>query len=367
MRSPFLFIAGNKPWVCALASALGHEVPVHATTTCDWRIAWKNHPQWPNPSEGSDITFTTKVLPTGYNGVLRPLANPFMRYTVRKWYDTLIEKSQSNEAWVVTTRPFTTPWLASIPNSQIIYYNLDDYTLYRPQRADRVKTLEEKLVTKANLVICLSKHQTQQLSERYSVDGKKVRHFPLGVNEGFLNPAPEEQPKSDTVGYIGNLSDRVDWFLVEKVVKRCPDLSFVFVGRTQSEERGSWAKARKRVFSCDHVEHVGFVPQSEVVDYYWSFAVNWVPYDVEHPFNIAACPTKIMDSLGSGRPVVSTSTPEFTLYPEWVSIADTPSETVEVLHKQASRHNPSRNLDQVNFAEKHTWKQRAKQLLTWLD
>jgi hypothetical protein len=49
------------------------------------------------------------------------------------------------------------------------------------------------------------------------------------------------------------------------------------------------------------------VPQEEVTRYYWSSAVNWVPYDLNHPFNQAACPTKIMDSLGSGRPTTGSA------------------------------------------------------------
>jgi len=103
-----------------------------------------------------------------------------------------------------------------------------------------------------------------------------------------------------------------------------------------------------------------------VVKYYWASAVNWVPYDTDHPFNRAACPTKIMDSLASGRPVVGTSTPEFTLYPDWIDLADTPDALATALYETANSHDPVRNVAQVQFAARHTWEHRATQLLYWL-
>jgi glycosyltransferase involved in cell wall biosynthesis len=359
-------VAGNKPWVFALANALGHEAPAHATTFCDWRVYWRHAPSWPDPDAESDLECTTRVFPTGYAGTLEPLFRPYLRSLVRRW-DRELASSASSAPWVVTTRPYTAPWLEAVPDERLIYYNLDDYALYRPERADKNRRQEETLLRRARLTICLSQTQVEALSGRHPDRADQIRHFPLGVSRAFLNPEPEAPPDAKTVGYVGNLGDRVDWPFVDAVAERCPNLRFVFVGRAEdTDESEEWIQARSRVLARENVEHVGYVPQQDVPRYYWSFATTWIPYDTDHPFNRAACPTKIMDGLGSGRPVVSTSVPECTLYPDWIDIADTPVEMADRLHERAARHDPERARAQVNAAAEHVWPERARTLRRWL-
>ena len=45
-----------------------------------------------------------------------------------------------------------------------------------------------------------------------------------------------------------------------------------------------------------------------------AFDVCLIPYRPDHPFNRVCCPTKIMDYMGTGRPIVSTALPECRLY-----------------------------------------------------
>ena len=47
-----------------------------------------------------------------------------------------------------------------------------------------------------------------------------------------------------------------------------------------------------------------------------------MPYACDHPFNTACSPTKIMDGMGSGRPIVATSIPECRLYAHLFDVAD---------------------------------------------
>ena len=54
----------------------------------------------------------------------------------------------------------------------------------------------------------------------------------------------------------------------------------------------------------------------------WKKAICLIPYIVDHPFNQACSPTKIMDCMGTGRPVVSTSIPECRLYEHLFHVAD---------------------------------------------
>jgi glycosyltransferase involved in cell wall biosynthesis len=153
---------------------------------------------------------------------------------------------------------------------------------------------------------------------------------------------------------------------VDAVAETCSDLRFRFAGRleegTDPDGTVDWERRRAHALERSNVEHLGRIPQDEVVDVYWTSAVNWIPYDAAHPFNEASCPTKIMDALASGRPLVSTAVPECELYPEWIDIADTPEAMSKALRravKPSGAHSPQA---QVRFAKNHTWEHRADEL-----
>jgi hypothetical protein len=132
----------------------------------------------------------------------------------------------------------------------------------------------------------------------------------LGVLEQFVNSDPDRTPEPKTVGYVGNLGHRVDWALVDAVAETCSDLRFRFAGELEEgadpDGNVDWERRRAHALERSNVEHLGRIPQDDVVEVYWTSAVNWIPYDAAHPFNEASCPTKIMDALASGRSLVST-------------------------------------------------------------
>ena len=364
---PFLFLSANTRWVYALAEALSETAHVHAVRMHDWRTYWKNKPSWPTVNPRETLERTQKVLPTGYAGRLEWMARPFMQRMVNRWRRDLREKSGEDPV-VVAPYPYLAPWVRDVPRERLVYYNLDAYTLYRPNRAEQIRKREAELVEGAGLTICLSQHQVEALQGRHPAHADRITHFPLGVLEAFLNPHPQRSPTPNTVGYVGNLTDRVDWAFVRNVAERCSDLRFRFAGGIKElengDEKSNWRTQREAAFQLPNVEHLGRIPQDDVTELYWNAAVNWIPYDSDHPFNEASCPTKIMDAIASGRPVVRIDIPECRLYPEWISIVDTVEEAVDQLRASAGDPPLSEHTRrQVAFAKKHTWPQRRDELL----
>jgi glycosyltransferase involved in cell wall biosynthesis len=367
-RRPFLFLSANTPWVYALAHRLGADGPVQAVRVFDWGVYYGQRPTWPPGPPSARLTRTTRLMPTGYTGLLEPLVRPFAQWFVRRWSRALQAEGGGAAPVVVAPYPYLAPWVRRVPGHRLVYYNLDDYVLYRPARAATITAQEDELVRRAHRTVCLSQHQVEALRARHPRHADRIHHFPLGVTEAFLNPAPGAPPAPRTVGYVGNLSDRVDWPLVNATAARCPDLTFRFVGGADPDARATpWERARAEAFRRPNVDYVGRVPQADVTTHYWSFAVNWIPYDAAHPFNRASCPTKIMDGLGSGRPMVSTPVPECALYPDWIRLAATPGAMAEALHAARTQATPARAAAQVAFARRHTWTHRAATFRRLLD
>jgi len=364
---PFLVLSANTPWVHALAEKLAYEVPGHAVRFYDWRVYWREQPEWPEIDDESKLRRTLRVMPTGYAGRLEWLARPFLRRMIDGWRADLRDQT-SREPYVVAPYPYLAPWVRNVPARRLIYYNLDDYVQYRPARREKIRGKEEKIIERAHRTVCLARYQVERFREWHPEHAGRIHHFPLGVVEGFVNRAPDPPLEPKTVTYVGNMTDRVDWSFVDEVVERCTDLTFRFVGGIDQAPGAEepWRVARRRVLGQENVKAVGRVSQSEVVKYYWESGANWIPYDPDHPFNVASCPTKIMDGLASGRPLVSTPVPECTLYPDWVDVADAPDAMAALLRKQASTHNPDRARRQVAFARQHTWGRRADTLRAML-
>lgn len=368
----FLFLVANTPWVYALAEALGTEYPTHATRFYDWLNYGRLRPTW-NQTASSQLMRSLKVLPPGYVGHLEPLFRPYLQWQVQQW-SCQLQSTAGVFPWVVVPYPFSAPWVRHLPSDRLIYYNLDDYSHYQPSRKPQIFAQEAELVERSPLTLCLSQFQVETLQKRYPHRAAMIHHFPLGVAEDFINPDIGRAPETNTVGYIGNLIDRVDWQLIYQVAHACPDLTFVFVGGlhdfsgdTQSQP---WKTERAKALALSNVRHIEKVAQSEVARYYWSFAVNWIPYDIHHSFNLASCPTKVMDGIASSRPVLSTNIPECRLYPEWIRVFYSVEEAITLLRQQlteaATATGQEKQQQQRQFALQQTWQHRAKTLVSLL-
>jgi teichuronic acid biosynthesis glycosyltransferase TuaH len=358
---PVLVLAANAPWVYALAQCLADHTPVTALRLHDLANHRRLKPQWPETA--SAVNRVSIVMPQGHAGTLEPLFRPLMRALVAGEQRRLRRMTGSDPV-VVAPYPYLAPWVRGVPRDRLVYYNLDEYPFYEPARKQRILQQESELVARAALTVCLSVHQVKTLQARNSMHADRIRHFPLGVLEDFLNPEPERPPLPGSVGYVGNLSDRVDWKFVAAVAGLMPDATFHIVGRVDSEPDGAgWRATRKKALAMPNVVYEGEVPQAQVREHYWRYAVNWMPYDTRHGFNIASCPTKIMDALAGGRPFVSTDIPEVRLYPDRIHVVAGPEAAAERLRALLSGAISHNARAQVAFAEGQTWPVRALQFL----
>lgn len=376
-RLRLLFLGANTAWVYALAEELataGRNVA--AISTFDYRNYRRLRPSWPARERPPRLQRELWVFPPGYVGNLAPIFAPIMRSRLARALSRLAAgQPRDSRPWVVAPYPWFVGALRGVPDERLIYYNLDDYVLYKPTRSATILKQESELVHRAALTLCLSRRQAQTLRSRFPKRADRIRHFPLGVVANLLNPKPEISPDGRVVGYIGNLTDRVDWRLVYDVASRLPEVEFHFVGAVErSASRAvpaTWESERTAALALPNVRQIGPVPQEEVGRYYCNFAMNWMPYLTDHPFNQASCPTKIMDGLASGRPVLSTDLPECRLYPDWLSIIHTAEEAASqiggLLDQSPSPAAREASQRQVTFVrEHHTWLSRAELFESWL-
>ena len=305
----YVVLGANTPWVYALTEALAQTHLATAIRVYDWHTYRRTKVRWTPNQVPYRLSRQSWLYPPGYLGAFRAL---FSRIIARRLRKTLAQTAGNapQNTWLIAPYPWLAPPEIPVAWPNLVYYNLDDYAIYRPERAATTRLQEGRTIQQSRLVICLAEKQVHHFQSLPGVRPDAIRHFPLGVTADLLAP-DGIQVKADTVAYVGNLGDRVDWQLVVEVARNLTGVRFDFLGKldelTGGGSRLDWLHWRSEAFRLPNIQHQPTVPQDQVGNYYWSAGLNWIPYDVGHPFNIASCPTKIMDGLASAPPSLKRS------------------------------------------------------------
>ena len=75
-----------------------------------------------------------------------------------------------------------------------VYYNIDDYTLYWPERAQQIRELERATVLAADVTICVSRLRADELIAAIPEAAGRIHHVPHGTPTPFLAQQPLIQP-----------------------------------------------------------------------------------------------------------------------------------------------------------------------------
>jgi glycosyltransferase involved in cell wall biosynthesis len=271
------------------------------------------------------------VLPSGWMKSypkigMRPIAR-----AVRAWRE---EHAADLELTLVVTYPHYLYLYQMLEVDRLIYLNIDDYSLYWPKHAKIIENLEREIVAKADLTVCVSRSRRELLRDRNPAFAERIEHHPHGLpaaRAGFVStdrpaelPLDLSQIPRPVLGFVGSLEDRLDWRLLDRLACELPHASIVLIGdrpRTDRiEER--WIEDVRKLETRPNVRFLGRRANDQIARYIQAFDICLIPYRVDHPFNLACCPTKIIDYMGTGRPIVSTALPECLLYREYFDVAD---------------------------------------------
>ncbi|MFM7130604.1 MAG: glycosyltransferase [bacterium] len=264
----------------------------------------------------------------------RPLAR-----AGRRWLEENQIRSENNSIWA--TYPFYLELVDQLQPSRLVYYNLDDYELYWPGQRNRVREWEAKIITKADFTVCVATSQAEKFRALYPARADRIFHLPHASPEWTIPSEPQLLPRSlpdlfadiprPIIGYLGGLEDRLDWPLIQRIAIEFPDCSIVLVGPKPSAGDELWRHQAQETLALSNVYAVGSVDQRKIAEIYASLDVNIIPYDVRNAFNIACSPTKLLDAMGSGRPVVATALPECRLYQSLYHIAESHDTFVQII------------------------------------
>ncbi|MDB5352731.1 MAG: hypothetical protein JWN86_3978 [Planctomycetota bacterium] len=268
------------------------------------------------------------VLPSGWMKRFPSLGMRPIRRSIDRWRESCAPEGSLT---LVMTYPYYLYLRDQVRPDRTVYFNIDDYSQYWPRCADRVNALELQAVRESELTVCVSRARADQLRAAVPEAAGRIRHLPHGAPSSSLGPGPHLVPApppddlaclpGPRLGYVGSLEDRIDWDLLTTLADSLPNASIVLIGKLGTTPAGAWQTARARCLDRPNVYWLNWRPQDAIGRYNAAFDVCLIPYRVDHPFNQVSCPTKIMDYMASGRPIVSTAVPECQLYDALFDVA----------------------------------------------
>lgn len=315
------------------------------------------------------------VLPSGWMKRFPTLGMRPIARAVRRWRR---EHAPDSPLALAMTYPYYLHLRDQLRPDRTVYYNIDDYTLFWPARADEVRALELKAVRESDLTVCVARVRAEALRREVPEAADRIRHLPHGAPTPALAPHPWDRPAPPPpdlaglprplLGFVGSMEDRVDWALLDRLAAAFPGGSLVLIGRPPAlSSAAPWAVAARRCIDRPNVHALGWRPQSALPAYNQAFDVVLIPYRADHPFNRVCCPTKIMDGMASSRPVVTTAIPECQDYAGLFHVAaDADAFLDAVTRVVAAGSDDGRAGLRLEHARAHTCRAAADRLAGWI-
>jgi glycosyltransferase involved in cell wall biosynthesis len=370
------------PWTeNQFAPLAQHGLRVLLIKACDWRNAWQQRRpprDWLCPRRRlSDRHWEqTIVLPPGWMKTYPRVGMSPIGWAIRSWQRSLPDR---RPLALAISYPYYLALRDQVRPDVLLYYNTDDYGLYWTSRRDSVHRLERRAVGEADLSVFIARRRADELRAAVPAAADRIVHLPLGAPATAIAPAPAPQAHPapappdiahlprPLLGFVGSLEDRIDWGLLEYLGRAIPDGSIILIGREPKPRREAWYRLYQKAVALPNVHRLGWRSQSEIARYNAAFDVCLIPYSADHPFNRAACPTKIMDYMATSRPVVTTPVPECLLYDHLFEIADTPAAFAAAVRKLVDQgSDDGRAPLRWTTARRHTWERNSATMLRHL-
>jgi len=220
--------------------------------------------------------------------------------------------------WYYT--PMALHWTEGIRASAVVYDCMDELSAFRSAPPALV-ALEQALLERADLVFTGGRSLFEAKRHRSSA----VHCFPSSVDRAHFGQArvPQPDPADQAgiphprIGYFGVIDERVDLELVGEVARRRPDWQVVLVGPIAKINPAD-------IPALPNVHHLGRKDYADLPAYLAGWEVALMPF-AHNSATRRISPTKTLEYLAAGLPVVSTSVPDVVAdYSHVVRIADDP-------------------------------------------
>jgi len=223
----------------------------------------------------------------------------------RRLLDGLIRKHRivSPVEWFYT--PMALPLATHLDPSLVVYDCMDELSGFHGAPSELLER-EERLFGHADVVFAGG-------SSLY--ESKRTRHpevflFPSSVDDAHFasartreNDPPDQAPIGfPRVGFFGVIDERMDLALIENLARRRPQYQIIMIGPVVKISEDSLPR-------LSNIHYLGMKSYSDLPKYIGGWQVAMMPFALNEATRFIS-PTKTLEYLAAGRPIVSTAVPD---------------------------------------------------------
>lgn len=242
------------------------------------------------------------ILPGVRYTSVRMLAYGFWAIAVR-FFIAVCHRGVKKILWYF--EPFHMPRLLAVYRGYTILYDcVDYYPGFSPsakQQHTRCLRLSDRIFANSAPLSSLLRKETPN-----------VTTVPLGFAGDLFRahrvvPLPPRKNQF-VVGYVGSISDRFDFDLLDTVARALPKTQFMLCGPIENNVFGAQGSACDRLVQLLRNTNVlwsGSVSKEEIPRVLSSFDCGIIPYRTDLDFNTYSFPMKVMEYFAAGLPVIT--------------------------------------------------------------
>ncbi|MBI2521713.1 MAG: glycosyltransferase [Bdellovibrio sp.] len=241
-------------------------------------------------------------------------------FSVRRKIDKEIKRMGLSAPIVITSIPSACDFVKLFKEKLTVYYCVDEFSLWPGIPQDRVKRMERELIAKSDLIFATSSSLVRSKNSigretHLLTHGVDVNHFSLKIIKN--------KKKQKKICYFGLIDERCDQKLIAFIAEALPECTITIIGEVVVPNTAILKKCSNIIFE-KRVTYEELPDKIQDQDYFI------LPYHINELTNNIN-PLKIKEYLATGRPVVSTALPEVVKLAEFLYIAETPVEFVNLL------------------------------------
>lgn len=294
---------------------------------------------------------------------------------IKMQLDKVLNKNNFRLDFLITwiTDPFQEDYLNVRDGDLTVFDCYDEYAEQSHNSIFRNKyellERERRIVKKVDMTFVVSRILYEN-NRRYSnsihiiPNAVDTKHFGQAIKQSTLVAKDIQDIPAPVIGFLGNLSDRIDIDLMDWLAERNKTWSFVLVGGNDDYmKQGERLKAfggKKNVYL------LGNKPYDYLPGYLKAFDVCMIPFRENDLFSLSCSPLKAYEYLATGKPIVSTNLPGVLPLKSFIRIAKS-KEEFEKHIKGALKEKPELHEKRIKIAQAHSWKIRAEEVVGILE
>ncbi len=297
--------------------------------------------------------FTPVIIPFHRSGIARKINAAVLKTSL----DHYIRKLRMRDVIYWSYMPNVSYIIRRMDPRLVVYHCVDEWSKFSFIDGTIVDQ-EHELCRMSDLVLASARslYDSRKPYNEYTYylpHGVDYHYFHNGRMSGSPPPPDIEAIGRPIAGFFGLIHEWIDLELLEFVVARNPDMSFVFIGEC-SVDVG-------QVAAHPNAHFLGQKKYGELVEYARRFDIGLIPFKINE-LTINVNPIKMKEYLALGIPVVSVDLPEISVYSNVVRIApDRDAFDVALKEELSGRHlASSEEIDRV--ARTETWETKIEEI-----